>query len=194
MLCNVDHPSRNSCVQLTFSQCNLYIHLKFSISQNFQSNSRNYSMEVLLILGFDACNIFCTVFMCCELGQRISNEFNDINGLIDQFQWYRFPNKIKRILPMTMTMAQKPVSIQCFGGFSCCRDTFKKVCAILGYFLCSQFDFDCHYILSKVLKSVYSYFMVLREFIKWSGQEILQICYEARLCFTICCFSKHFFS
>lgn len=106
----------------------MYSFVRPFFSQNFQSNSGNHSMEVLLIPGIDSCNVFSAVFISCELGQRISNEFSDINDLIDQFHSYRFTIEMKRILPMALIIAQKPVSIGCFGSSLCCRETFKRVC------------------------------------------------------------------
>lgn len=81
----------------------------------------------LFVLGIDACNVFFAVIVACEFGQRLTNAFNEINDLIDQFQWYRFPSNMQRILPIALIIAQKPVSIEFFGSFSCSRELFRKV-------------------------------------------------------------------
>lgn len=81
----------------------------------------------LLLLGLDACDTFVLIFIACELSQRISNSFIEFSDLIDHFHWYRFPTKVKRMLPMAMIIVQRPVSIVCFGSFSCCREAFRKV-------------------------------------------------------------------
>lgn len=93
----------------------------------FQSHHANYSVEVFIILGFDGCNMLLAISIACEFSQQIRNAFSEINDLIKQFHWYRFPADMKRILPMTMTITQEPVSIEFFGSFSCCRELFRKV-------------------------------------------------------------------
>lgn len=84
----------------------------------------------LLVSGLDADFTFTSVLIACELGQRSSDVFIEINDLFDQFQWHRFPVKMKHILTLTMIVLQKPVSIECFGSFFCCREAFKSVCWI----------------------------------------------------------------
>lgn len=81
----------------------------------------------LFLLGFTMGNTFFTLFMSCELSQRLSNSFLDINDLMNQFQWYRFPTKVKRILPMALMFVQQPVELEGFGSIVCCRETFGKV-------------------------------------------------------------------
>lgn len=93
----------------------------------FQSHHGYYSMEVLLLLGFDGCNMLLAISIACEFGQQMRNAFSEINDLIDQFHWYRFPVDMKRTLPIALIIVQKPVSIEFFGSFSCCRELFRKV-------------------------------------------------------------------
>lgn len=68
-----------------------------------------------------------TVFISCEIGQRMTDAFDKINFTIDKFDWYLFAIDIKRILPSIITIAQQPVSIECFGSIACTRDVFKNV-------------------------------------------------------------------
>lgn len=70
---------------------------------------------------------FGIIFIMCELSERIVNAFGQINIVIDQFDWYLFPVKIKRILPVIMINQFQPISIEYFGSFSCSREAFKKV-------------------------------------------------------------------
>ena len=58
----------------------------------------------------------------------MSSEFEDINDLINRFDWHLLPLEIQRLLPIIMANAQQPVGFQCFGSFICNRDTFKTVC------------------------------------------------------------------
>lgn len=82
---------------------------------------------VLLMTVFMVCYAFGVVFVACEVGQRISNEFSEINDVIERFDWYLFPDELKKILPIVMNLAQRPVCIDFFGSIACSRDVFKKV-------------------------------------------------------------------
>lgn len=63
----------------------------------------------------------------CELGQRLSNAFDEILDEFEKFHWYRFPNEINRLLPMLMAEAQLPVEIEVFGSITCCRYVMQTV-------------------------------------------------------------------
>lgn len=67
------------------------------------------------------------VFFSCEIGQRFTNSFEDIDNKVDQFSWNLFPIKIQRMLPTLMINLQQPFEIMCFGSTACIRETFKKV-------------------------------------------------------------------
>lgn len=67
------------------------------------------------------------VFICCELGQRTTDMFDEMNSTIDQLDWYLFPIELERMLRMIIANAQRPVSLQCWGGIACTRDCFKNV-------------------------------------------------------------------
>lgn len=92
----------------------------------FQSHHENHLID-LFLLGSDTCITFVSVFIACEFGQHLDNSFSEINDLINQLKWYRFPIEMKRILPFALIIVQEPVSIECFGSILCCRETFKKV-------------------------------------------------------------------
>lgn len=84
-------------------------------------------MVVVLMSMNYATYAFGEVFIICELCQRLTNKFDEINNAIDQVKWYRLPNKIQRILLTLLINVQQPVFIECFGSISCCRETFEKV-------------------------------------------------------------------
>lgn len=63
----------------------------------------------------------------CELSGRLSNEFDDMNDLVEDIDWYLLPIKIQKIWPMIMMNAQQPVGFKSFGSYVCNRDTYKKV-------------------------------------------------------------------
>lgn len=81
----------------------------------------------LLLTMIDACIAFATIFIACELSQRVETAFEEIVVDIEQLQWYLLPKKLKQTLPIVIIIVQQPVSLECFGSISCNRDVFKKV-------------------------------------------------------------------
>lgn len=86
------------------------------------------NVAILFSTVFNACNAFGVAFSFCELGQRISNAFDEIDDVIAQLKWYLCPDELKRILPIIIINSQDPVALEYFGSTSCSRETFKKVC------------------------------------------------------------------
>lgn len=83
-------------------------------------------MELLATINFTL-YAFGDVFMICELCQRSSDRYDELNDIIGQFEWYFLPAKIQRFLPMIIMSVQEPVSFECFGSITCDRETFKRV-------------------------------------------------------------------
>lgn len=79
---------------------------------------------------FEASYTFAILFGACEFCQRINNAFSEIDNVIGQINFYRFPIKIIRMLPIILMAAQQPVGFKCFGSIWCSRETFEKVCLI----------------------------------------------------------------
>lgn len=72
-----------------------------------------------LILGF--------LFTACEIGERLSDMFDEIGYEVDKFNWYLFPVEIQRMMPTILIGVQRPIVVGCFGIFSCSREQFKMV-------------------------------------------------------------------
>lgn len=81
----------------------------------------------LLLTIIDASIAFGTLFIACELSQRVETTFERIIGDIDQLQWYILPRELKQTLPTVIIIVQQRVCLECFGSISCNRDVFKKV-------------------------------------------------------------------
>lgn len=79
---------------------------------------------VSLLCGFWA---IVMVFFACEMGQQYSYAYDEIDGAINQLNWYLFPMKLQRMLPTIMMNMQQPFEIMCFGSTTCNRETFKRV-------------------------------------------------------------------
>lgn len=98
-------------------------------------------MEIV-ILSIQLFDSFALVFGVCELGERLSETFEEINGVYDQFAWYLFPSKVQHILTTLLMFAQKPVELRIFGSISCARITFKNVSNFLYlFFACLKINF-----------------------------------------------------
>lgn len=67
------------------------------------------------------------MFFTCEIGQRFTELFEEIDYDFERLNWYLFPYKIQRILPTILVGVQKPLVIGYFGVFEACREQFKKV-------------------------------------------------------------------
>lgn len=70
---------------------------------------------------------FAFIFFYCELGQRVSDSFDEITGKIELFRWYAFPLKVQQMLPIMLSVSQQDVVVQGFGNLACSRLVFKQV-------------------------------------------------------------------
>lgn len=113
------------------------------ISLSVASWKCHATVAILLILnGIFA---FVAVFIACELGQRMSDAFVEIDITIDRFDWHLFPIEVQRLLPMVMANAQQSVSLECFGSISCGRVVFKSVCISVEYIF--DYRFECWHVI-----------------------------------------------
>lgn len=114
----------------------------FLLVHNFFQMHHGNIMDLFLLI---ICGIFATatVFIACELSQRLIDAFDKIHLNIDRCAWYLFPKEIKRILPIVIVYAQEPVSLECFGSLICNRDVFKNVIhrAFTCFMLLRQFSY-----------------------------------------------------
>lgn len=79
---------------------------------------------------------FSFVFIYCELGQRVSEAFEEPYNAICQFRFDLFPLEIQRVLPIIILSAQPPIDLRGYGNISCTRDRFKRVSGINIFFIC----------------------------------------------------------
>lgn len=98
----------------------------FNIHNCFFLQAAHDSVVLFLILSY-AFYAFGMMFTVCELCQRVTDSFDEINNRIMAFDWYKYPLKIQKLLPILLIGTQKPVVFECFGSISTLRETFKKV-------------------------------------------------------------------
>lgn len=70
---------------------------------------------------------FCTIFYWCETGEIITNGFDEIGEQIWQCEWYKFPDKLQRVMPTVINGIQQPVIITGFANLKLTRQSFKQV-------------------------------------------------------------------
>lgn len=67
------------------------------------------------------------IFIFCELGERVSTEYNRILDEIEQSNWYSLPMELQRMFPFVIIIAQEPTILHGFGNCLCTRESFKNV-------------------------------------------------------------------
>lgn len=70
---------------------------------------------------------FAQMFVFCNFGQKMSDQFSEGDNKIYQTDWYAFPREVQRMLPIIMMGAQEPIIFHGFGNLTCTREAFKKV-------------------------------------------------------------------
>lgn len=104
----------------------LYRFGKWFVKLLFQANDStnlsllvNYAIQIVATYG--------VIFLICELGERVSNEFIQVDNVVGQLKWYLFPTNIQKILPIVMIGTQEPVIFWGYGNFVSSREAFKNV-------------------------------------------------------------------
>lgn len=75
----------------------------------------------------EALYAFCIVFVTCERGEQLTIAYDEIDCVIEQFDWNSFSIEIQRLLPILLIGAQQPVTLRCFGSILANREAFKQV-------------------------------------------------------------------
>lgn len=84
-------------------------------------------MSTLILLKSLLCGFwaFTVVFCACELGQRFSDAFSEIDDKFGEMNWYLLPIGTQRILLTIILYTQQTVAIKFFGSYACSRELFK---------------------------------------------------------------------
>lgn len=68
---------------------------------------------------------FVQIFVFCDSSEHVTIKFDEID--IYQSNWYAFPARVRRALPIVILNTQEPVVLKGFGNIICTRETFQKV-------------------------------------------------------------------
>lgn len=67
------------------------------------------------------------IFIFCELGERVTQQFNEFNEQFCQCNWYLFPIEMQRMFIIVISNTQRPAIIEGYANIVCTRDAFKQV-------------------------------------------------------------------
>lgn len=96
----------------------------------FSKLQNDESSNVLKLIGpfSELLWSFGLVWIFCNLCESLSTAFDEVNDVVDQLDYYLFPNAMQKILPFIIMNTQRPVVVECFGKIKCNLETFKRVC------------------------------------------------------------------
>lgn len=67
------------------------------------------------------------LFIFCEMGERVTHEFNVFYEKLCDCHWYAFPIELQQMFLISLSGTQEPAVVQGFVNTTCTRDTFKQV-------------------------------------------------------------------
>lgn len=79
-----------------------------------------HSLYVLVVFEF--------LFMLCEPGERVTNQFEMFGEELERCNWYKLSIEMQRIYLTFLVNTQQNLNIECYGGIQCTRETLKMVC------------------------------------------------------------------
>lgn len=71
------------------------------------------------------------IFVYCNFGESVTDEFIEIYNGVCQLDWYLIPMEFRKCLPYIMLITHEPVILHGFGQFLCTREAFKNVSRII---------------------------------------------------------------
>lgn len=100
--------------------------MKLSVKLLFQSHD-TINVPMIITYFIQILITYCVIFIICELGERVTNEFDDVDNVVCELNWYLFPLNIQKMLPIAMIGTVKPVIIRGYGNCMSTREAFKNV-------------------------------------------------------------------
>lgn len=74
---------------------------------------------------------FISVFVVCELSERLTIRCETFEDAFCRWQWYLFPIEMQKLLTIAIANAQQTLVIKGYGNVPCTRETFKTVSGTL---------------------------------------------------------------
>lgn len=109
---------------------------------------------------------FVLIYLFCEMGQSVTNQFEMFEEELCRRDWYLFPLKLQRIHLIVLANAQQPTTLNGFANLVCIRESMKTVINYDSKVFDSRgrLDFNSHFFTPQTIKASFSYFMTLRQF------------------------------
>lgn len=82
----------------------------------------------MVIPIFEMLWVFGLTLIYSEFGERVTNEFNEVDNMFCHLNWYSLPKDIQRMLTTVIISTQEPIVLRGFGNYSCTRGSFQNVC------------------------------------------------------------------
>lgn len=70
---------------------------------------------------------FVMIFCSCEIGERVTEQFDVFDITVKQCQWYLMPIELQRMFVIVLSSSQQPVYLHGYGDIQCTRASFKQV-------------------------------------------------------------------
>lgn len=71
--------------------------------------------------------VFFYIFMICEPGQRVTDQFQNFGIEFERCEWNKLPSEMQQMFLILLSDTQQPKNLQTYGSIECTRETFKKV-------------------------------------------------------------------
>lgn len=69
---------------------------------------------------------FVIIFTLCNLGQILTNKFDEFNDELVQCDWYLYPCKMQQIYAIMLVNAQQPTYLKAYANILCTRAIIMK--------------------------------------------------------------------
>lgn len=70
---------------------------------------------------------FVFIFICCNIGEMMTNQFKIFDEQLYQCNWYSFSIGMQKIFAIFMSFSRQPAVVHGFGNIEMTRITFKEV-------------------------------------------------------------------
>lgn len=111
----------------------MFTHLKWTGESNFLELIPLYTILMWCVM---------ILFLLCEPGARVTNQFEEFGDELSQCPWYSLTTEMQRMYVIFLTDSQRPANLSSYGGIVCERDTFKKVAIIWVNWKYRNFNFS----------------------------------------------------
>lgn len=93
----------------------------------FEQVSSDANLTEIMVLSMAVSWTFTFIFMVCEPGEHVTQDFNAFDKEVEQCYFYMLQNPMKRLYLIFLLDTQQSINIQCYGRILCTRNTLKQV-------------------------------------------------------------------